>query len=134
MQEDNITRKTISYNVKLFLQVNYLQMLSTFNKTLIFKQKQSKLQSQQTHITQYVSIHKHTIWIQQETNKSNEPPTVITPPPQFWSNVYFDTKIKAMFYRPTQIFEAAFAQYLKQQKYLKELKEKLHEELKNIWK
>ena len=39
-----------------------------------------------------------------------------------------------MFYRPTQIFEAAFAQYLKQQKDLKELKEKLHEELKNIWK
>ena len=37
LQGDNIISDTLSYIVKLFLQVNYLQISTSFNKNLIFK-------------------------------------------------------------------------------------------------
>ena len=43
-----ITSKTISSSVKIFLQVNYIQITTTFNKNLIFKWNKSTIQSQNT--------------------------------------------------------------------------------------
>ena len=52
--------------MKLCLQVNYLQITTTFNKTLIFQKKHSNIQSQQNYFPRCVSLHKHMIHIQWE--------------------------------------------------------------------
>ena len=46
------------------LKVNDLQNTTIFNKTIKFKQKQRNLKSQQNYILHYVSLQKHTIWLQ----------------------------------------------------------------------
>ena len=68
MQGYKIISKTLSFSVKIFLKVNCIQIASTFNLDLIFKQKQSNIKSQQKYIPQYVSTTIYVKWLLWQQN------------------------------------------------------------------
>ena len=61
MQGDKITSETLSFSVKIFLQVKYIQVTTSFKNVLILKLKQINIQDKQNYMPQYASTHNYSV-------------------------------------------------------------------------